>query len=1358
MRLRGFLILVLLLIATPLAAQDADVITGRVVDGTGRPVVGARVEAISAETEISRSVLTDTNGRYMMIFPDGGGRYLLRITFIGMAEILRTLVREADEELLVADATMSTQAIQLEGLTARGQRPPPGAGNAGEQSTQLPQELVNRLPLPDLDPNTLALLSAGVIGTSADSLTGRMGFSIAGMSELLNQITLDGMMLGEGEMGVPEEGIRRTQVTTSTFDASRGGFAGGEVSMTSARGANRTAGSLSYRLDDDALQMNSNATTNAFTRHNLGASIGGPIVRNRLFYNASFQLARNVNHRFALTPDDPLAAERSGVSVDSIGRFVDILGTGYGLPIDGTGPYNQLNDDLRLQGRIDWNLLQGRSTSQTLSARFNLNVNDQDSTRINTLDLAQHGGETERESRSAALTLTSRLGGSWTNALRLSLSENFNDAFPFIELPEGQVRVTSEFEDGTRNTRNLVFGGNRSMPSEAYSRNLQLGEDLSFLLPIGAQLHRLKVGGSLQKSRNVSRSTDNLYGTFTFASLDDFDANAPERFERALTPRESRTGTLNAGLYFGDTWRVSQPLEITLGLRWDRSRLDQKPDRNPAIEEAFGRRTDIDPVSTGLSPRLGFSYRFNAQGQPTKALSGGVGLFAGRAPTSIFSAAVRQTGLPGAEQRLICIGDAVPVPDWDLYLQDPAAIPGECADGEPGIPDALSSRAPTVTLINTDQSLPSSLRFDLGYRTRLPLGLNGNFRYNYSRGSGLWGYRDLNLNESQTFMLHGEDRLFFGDPSAIVEETGAVSMVASRLYPEFGNVFDVTSSLRSASHQVSSSVNGVLFRRLTFNVNHTLAFARDQGSGSFSAATTAGNPNESEWNTSGNDRRHSLNLILSYPLSQEVEITAMTRLQSGTPFTPLVNRDINGDGSRNDRAFVFDPATADPETAAAMQRLLASVPARVESCLRSQLGRIAERNSCRNGWSESLDLRLGVRPNLPQLGRRVTISLDGRNILTGLDQLVHGRDGMKGWGEGQRADATLLEVRGFDPIAQRFDYEVNEGFGQTRRGPNAFRNAFSLTLSARVTVGGQPIQSNRGFGPIAFTGVPGGDRGGFAGAGGLRGGPGGMGGGFGGMGEIMGLFRQGADPASADSLLAAAMPNPLVAVLARADSLGLGPDQRSSLQTISDTLDTRLAARREALIPLLASLAAPEGGRGQGAGAGMLQRFQSDIQPQIQGAEGDTRDALAQAQRVLTPEQWQALPESVRAIGDAQPRRGAFNAVGMIDRLLANPIPVLLELKDTLALSPDQVTRTEAVSAALHEKLNARRESLGKRFDNVEGGQQARIFQELQPEIEATRREITDALKQVEGILTTEQWSRVPEAIRNPFQAGRRGR
>ena len=153
------------------------------------------------------------------------------------------------------------------------------------------------------------------------------------------------------------------------------------------------------------------------------------------------------------------------------------------------------------------------------------------------------------------------------------------------------MRVTSEFEDGTRGTRSLVFGGNRSMPSEARSRDFQIANDVSFLLPIGYQIHRLKLGGSLERS-TVQRSAD-LLGVFTFASLADLEANRPGGTSGRSLPRgadgDAQCGALHRRRG-GSTCRSSSHSACagTAG-RWTSG------PRNPAVEQAFSRRTDIAP-------------------------------------------------------------------------------------------------------------------------------------------------------------------------------------------------------------------------------------------------------------------------------------------------------------------------------------------------------------------------------------------------------------------------------------------------------------------------------------------------------------------------------------------------------------------------------------------------------------------------------------------------------------------------------------------------------------------------------------------------------------------------------------------
>ncbi len=1377
MRWMRWLFVVLILVAVPtfVSAQD-DVITGTVTGPDGKPVIGARVEVVSIETEIVRSGVTDTKGRYFVLFADGGGRYVLRITYLGLADVIRTISRSGDEELLLTNITMATGAISLGSVTGTATRAvnEQQAGRTGEQGQTLSSEQLARLPLPDLDAATIALLTAGVVGTGADSISGRLGFSVAGMSDLLNQVVIDGVIQGEGG-GAPEEGIRRTSVTTSTFDASKGGFAGGQVSQSSARGNNRSGGSFSYRFDDDALQVSAGATTNSFTRNNIGGSWGGPIKTNKLFYNTSFQLSRNVDHRFALQANDPDAAIRAGVAVDSINRFIGLVGTKFGTPVTGqTGPYNQFNDDVRLQGRLDWNINQSRTNSQTLSLRANGNFNDQDSTRISTLDLADHGGESERRGFTLGGTLSSRLASSWTNNLNVSFSENNSESLGYVELPEGRVRVTSVFEDGTNATNTLVFGGNRSFPTEAYTRDLQFTNDLSFLKNVGTQVHRLKVGGSLQKTRNIDRSANNIFGAFSFNSLADFEANRPASYTRSLSERKSATGTYNAGVYVGDTWRVSEPLEVTMGLRYDRSALDQKPEYNPVIEEIFGRRTDINPTAGGFSPRLGFNLRMSKQQngnftQQAKNLSGGIGLFAGRAPTNIYSTAIRQTGLPAAEQTLSCIGGAVPFPDWDLYIEDPSQVPSTCADGGLGNP-TQSFRAPTVTLIDPDQSLPSSLRFNLGYRTQLPRNIQANFGYSYSLGMGLWGYQDMNLNTAAATTLGLENRPFYGDINSIVPTTGAVSFASSRQHAEFGNVFDVIADRKSKAHQLTASAQGFLLnRKLTLGTNYTMGFSRDQGSGSFNQATTAADPNVAEWATSSSDRRHTLNLLASYAFTPEFEMSLNGRVSSGSPFTPIANSDINGDGSRNDRAYVFNPTSiGDSAISNGMNRLLANAPGRVVSCLEAQFGGIADRNSCRNSSTQSLDFRASIRPNLPTLQRRMTISIDGRNGLTGLDQLINGADNMKGWGEGQRADATLLEVRGFDPVSKSFTYRVNEGFGQTRRGPNSLRSAFSLTISARIAIGGQPGMNNRGFGQGGgfgggFGGGGRGGEGGFGGGGGF-GGAGGFGG-FGGAGGFdIGAIMQGmaGGTMNIDSLLAGQLKNPIPAIIALKDSIKLTPENVSALMVISDSLRVKLNKRVASMKPVAEGLigsviadrvaGAAAQANPQAAQQQIMQQLTQRIQPEITNGRAEITAALAAASTAVGPDTWGRVPNALKLAAPAQGGRNAgFNAVGLLDRMLVNPIPVLLGMKDTLQLTAEQITQIEAISAPITDLMLKARTDIGKKFDNVQGAQMGQVFQEVQPQIEAARKKTTDALKQVEKVLTSEQWKKVPAQVKDPF-------
>jgi hypothetical protein len=168
----------------------------------------------------------------------------------------------------------------------------------------------------------------------------------------------------------------------------------------------------------------------------------------------------------------------------------------------------------------------------------------------------------------------------------------------------------------------------------------------------------------------------------------------------------------------------------------------------------------------------------------------------------------------------------------------------------------------------------------------------------------------------------------------------------------------------------------------------------------------------------------------------------------------MVSGDVNGDGYANDRAFVFEPATnTDATVNAAMRELLMNGSGPARDCLAKQIGRLAERNSCEGPWTSSANLNVSFNPSKLRLPQRATLSFAVSNPLGAADLLLHGQGNLHGWGQFSFPDQTLLYVRGYDPVTQRFKYEVNPRFGSTNPQFSPFRTPVTLTMQLRVDIG-----------------------------------------------------------------------------------------------------------------------------------------------------------------------------------------------------------------------------------------------------------------------------------------------------------------
>jgi hypothetical protein len=672
---------------------------------------------------------------------------------------------------------------------------------------------------------------------------------------------------------------------------------------------------------------------------------------------------------------------------------------------------------------------------------------------------------------------------------------------------------------------------------------------------------------------------------------------------------------------------MSPAWQVTYGVRAEHSWFEDAPGYNRAVDSVFGLRTDRLPKETHLSPRAGFTWVLPSQdGPPQWTVRGGVGEFRSPVPSQLAVAAQAASGLGNGQTQLVCAGPAAPTPDWSAMAADPSTIPTTCAGSLPGVP---STAIPSITAFGPGFTAPRVWRGSLGVQRR-----SGTVQFGIDLGAGLGvsqsGFDDRNLSGARFALANEGGRAVYVPASQIDSSTGTTSLAASRLDPTFGQVFAAVSTLSTRSVQAVFSVGGIVGPGITLSTSYTIARSTDQSSsGDFGgargfAAQTAGRRVGLEGRSASDfDRRHQFVGTITVPVVRGFEITAIGRATSGAPFTPSVAGDVNGDGARNDRAFIFDPnASGDPAVQAAMQRLLATAPRRIRNCLSSQFGSIASRNSCRGPWQPSLDLQLNWRPRFWGLDQRLTVSALTSNMLAGLDQLFHGENDLHGWGQFSRPDPTLLTVRGFDPATQQFKYDVNERFGDIR-GTQTLLQPFQVGFQLRLALGGSPGFGGGAGGP----GGPGGGAGGFRGggpgpgspgfgappggrpgaaaapgAGGAPGGPGGPGGG--GIAERLVRF----------------LSDPIQPIIEQNIAIRLTDDQLARLDVIS-----------KAFIAQRDSISAKVQKEVEAAGR---DPDRAVLFTKIRGIMEAARElqtaALEKAKAVLTAEQWAQLPETVK--------------------------------------------------------------------------------------------------------------------------------
>ena len=546
-------------LVTPAAAQQADVIRGRIAAEDGEIVANADVRVTSVPSNVNKRAKTDKSGRYAVTFPNGEGDYWVSVSAIGFVPRRFEIKRVADEDILVGDVTLARAAAVLDGVQVRADRARASRNNSAPDISGT-EKLVGNGAVDPSQAGNLAAMAAALPGVQL--IPGADGnpdqFSVYGLSGDQNSTTLNG--LGFGGADVPRDASTKSTLGTTPWDVSRGGFSGGQFGLRTQSGSNFSARGMSSLLNAPALEWTDRAGRASgaeYSSFSLGASTAGPIVVDNSFYSAGYQLDRRYSDLQSLTSASPLALQTAGVAVDSATRFRNLLGRAR-IPTSASRlPATRINDHGSFLAAFDVSppsSTSGQSLNITAAGTFSrLNSPFGQATAMPTVD-----GERTNWFGSLQARHTDYFGVGVLTETSVGISRMRGYTNPYLALPGGVVRVGSTLGDGSTAISQLAFGGSPLQSASNTATAVGAQNQLSWFSLNNE--HRIKLTSELRVERYEQSLAMNSLGTFSYNSLADLEGGRPASFSRLLSPRFGRESQVIAALSLGDSYRPTTDL------------------------------------------------------------------------------------------------------------------------------------------------------------------------------------------------------------------------------------------------------------------------------------------------------------------------------------------------------------------------------------------------------------------------------------------------------------------------------------------------------------------------------------------------------------------------------------------------------------------------------------------------------------------------------------------------------------------------------------------------------------------------------------------------------------------------------
>jgi hypothetical protein len=1065
MRMRKYLLLLLSLtvftffINKNVSAQGVTTasVNGIVTDAKGF-IPGATVSITHLPTGTVYSTVTRGDGRFNLPNLRVGGPYTFKITFIGYKDFVQeniTLSIGQDQKI---DAKLEDNTTSLKEVVVNGTQ-----GKVINSSRTGARETVTRAQIDALPTLNRSLSDFTKLTPSAN------GLSFGGRSSAYNNLTVDGALFNNSfglastlggqtnSQPISLDAIDQIQVDIAPYDVRQGNFTGAGINTVVKSGTNTFKGTAYDYLRGTGLTgYNAGPTTVAktpFTYRQSGFSLGGPIIKNKLFFFVSGEeerISQPATNYVAAAPGVS-GATVSQADAATLNSIASVLKSKYGYD---PGPYQGYNYDTysdKATVKIDWNI----DKNNTLSAKYFYLKSYSDhpvsnSTIVNggvgygttrapgttTLPFYGSGYRINNNFNIGIIELDTRISDNMSNrltagysALRDFRSSLGSGTIPLVDIGNGTSDAKGNVVTGASSTLTSFGYELFTAGNILYTNIAQFSDDYS----IYAGKHEITIGTNDQIQSYKNGFAPEYNGLYTYNSASDFinglPAAAYSTRNSALPDGSFPYANIKASVYSAyvqDKYHVTDNIRLTYGIRADYDAFPTSLAPNPAAAALTfqqGIHVDLSKLPKNrvqLSPRLGFNWDVN--GDQQTQVRGGTGLFAGTVPFVWISNQASNNGLLFGSYTVVkgAKGNTAAQNAQLVFNPNPNAnrpTPGQVA----------ANTSYELDVADPNLKYPKIWRSNLAIDQRLPGGIVATIEGAYTKDINAIYHENLVLSDGTTIIPGSGGQIRYDS-----KNTTPAAAAATATNPSITGLYYMTNTNQGYSYFVTGQLQKSFTNGFYFNVAYTHSKSMDVNDGGSTASSiwssrpVAGNPNAD--NLSNSSFVEPNRIIASVAYKKEYWHNTATTVglifedANNGAVSYITSGDPNNDGATNDLMYIpknqndiklIPDFAGDTRTPAQLWNQLNNFISQ-DSYLSSHRGQFAQRNAVILPYFQRVDFHF-AQDFFVKTGKTrntIEVSIDIINVGNLLDKNwgIY-QDSFNGFNSGT---TTVLKYQGTD--------------------------------------------------------------------------------------------------------------------------------------------------------------------------------------------------------------------------------------------------------------------------------------------------------------------------------------------------------